>query len=473
MSQKKNIPTRKSTKDSLIDNEDIDSDSDIEERRQNSYLRKISAQGKTASNVQYSPLTGDKMNNPEWQANRPNFQNFMQTEGFRRFLVALFLLIAVIAVAFLITVLIQNSDVVDRMTNRASKIGTCHGEINPFDQNEKIYVGRVQGNQTSIVSVDSFSQQFRINHVDLPTVRGRPVWLTRQNEVWIPNTDLDTIEIYESTTMNLKTIISTQNSGNLVPCFSPQFTGYHPYAGQFYRGQVWVSCIGSPQGWAVFDPFTRSYEAFVPLPLTFGPYMPYDIAVGQAVTVVSLLNTSVTTNANLIQYSNINFLPTILSQVVGHSPLLAYAGQTDSFLFVSSFYANAAYKLSFQTLIVEYTWVNITEPWGIATDPVAEALLYVVESGLNNVRVFLVGSPYFEFPFSPIPTPVDRPANIRASLREDHIYVTSFVNDTLTAVYEVDPNTGTPNDPSVIVTGSGSFYLTNNAINCICELCYS
>ena len=466
MSEKKSIPLRP-----LISRIPVsDDDSDLEnDSKKNTYFKKRSGVlkdvGSSTTEPKYSIL------NPT--TSQPDWRNWMQTEGFRRFLIALFILMALVSVAFLITLLIQNSEVVSRLTNRANKIGTCHGEINPFAQNPHIYVGRTQSNQTTVVSDGALFQQFRINHVRTPSERGRPIWLTRQNEVWIPNTDQDIIEIYQSATMNLKEVISTQNSGDLLPCFEPKTGGYHPTAGQFYRGQVWVSCVGSIPGWAVFDPFTRKYEAFVPLPLSFGPFTPYDVAVGESLTVVSLLNTSITTNANLIQYSNTNFLPTILSQVVGHSPLLLYNGHSDSFLFVSSFYANEVYKLSFQTLILEYTWVNISEPWGMTTDPLPEALLIIAESGLNQLRIFLIGSPYFEFSYSPVITPIDNPANLKYNFPTNQLYVTSFTNDSLITIFETDPSMGAPINPFTMDTGPGSFYLADNAITCICDLCYT
>lgn len=466
MNQKKVLLKKKNTFS------DEDSDPDLEERPRNSYLKNRSGAFKDDESLDLEPLIDEKITQPEWRVNPPNFLAFAQTEGYRRCLVSSFILIAIIANAFLITVLIQNSQVIGRMENRAKKIGTCNSEINLFDQNEVMYVGRTQTNQTTVVANALTFQQFRINHKMTPSDRGRPIWLSRQNEVWIPNTDLDTIEIYQSVTMNLKEVISTTDSGNLIPCFAPKTGGYHPIAGQFYRGQVWVSCVGSIPGWAVFDPFTRAYEAFIPLPLSFGPFTPYDVAVGQLFTVVSLLNTSITTNANLIQFSNINFLPTILSQAVGGSPILAYRGHTDSFLFVSSFYDDKVYKMSFSTLVIEYTWVNITQPWGLISDTVVEALLYVVESGTNSIRVFLIGSPYFEFPFSPIATPVDQPAYFQPTLRGEHFFLTSLVNDSITTVFSTSPN-GIPENPILMETGPGSFYLTNNAITCLCELCYT
>ncbi len=465
MSQKKVLLKKKK-------NAFSEGDSDLEERPRNSYLKNRAGAFKDEDSLDLEPLIEEKIEQPKWNALAPNFLAFTQTEGYRRCLVSSFILIAVIANAFLITVLIQNSQVVGRMENRAKKIGTCHSEINPFDQNGVMYIGRTTTNQTTVVSNGIILQQFRINHKMTPSERGRPIWLSRQNEVWIPNTDLDTIEIYQSVTMNLKEVISTTDSGNLIPCFAPKTGAYHPIAGQFYRGQVWISCVGSIPGWAVFDPFTRSYEAFIPLPLSFGPFTPYDVVVGQALTVVSLLNTSITTNANLIQFSNINFLPTILSQAVGGSPILAYRGHSDSFLFVSSYYDDKVYKMVFSTLVIEYTWVNISQPWGLISDTIVEALLYVVESGTNNIRVFLIGSPYFEFPSSPIPTPVDRPAYLQSTIREEFFFLTSLVNDSLTTVYETS-TTGMPKNPILIDTGPGSFYLTNNAVTCLCELCYT
>lgn len=456
---------------------DSDSEEDgIHDRTPSRYIpKKKSGVEKDIQYNQLSTSSEPKMrmvelkNNPYWNT------DILPTETWRQMLIFMFILITLTTIGFTIVVLIQNSYVIQDINTRASKTGKCFQQIDKLSEQSSMWIGRTMANQTTVLPISSdptFLQNLYINHVFEPISRGRPVWLSRQNEVWIPNTFENTIEVYESTTLNLITIISTISPSDILPCYHPNITSYNPYAGDFERGQVWVSCMGSILGWSVYDPFERTRIAFVSLPPSFGPFIPYDIVTGEFYTVVSLLNTSITFNANVIQYNNSNFLPTILSQVIGPAPLLYYFGLPDSFLFISSYYSDSVYKLNFNSLIVEHVWTNISRPMGISMDP-SQSLIYVAESGSNQIRTFYSGNPYFEFFFSPQSSIVQEPAILKSSVSGFYMFLTSLVNTSNTVMFSIGSNSGELIYRDILETGVGSYYLEPNAIDCLCSLCYS
>src|SRR5690348_2394238 len=90
--------------------------------------------------------------------------------------------LAIIALSVASTVETQN--VQNKIDYTISKIGTCNQEQLPLSNNEKMFVGTISGNQTSIIDT-STSRQLRLNHKNALTSRGRPAWVVAQNEIWI------------------------------------------------------------------------------------------------------------------------------------------------------------------------------------------------------------------------------------------------------------------------------------------------
>jgi len=376
---------------------------------------------------------------------------------------------ALAIIGFSTASIVETQKVQDKIDYTISKIGTCNQEQKPLSQNEKIFIGSISGNQTSILDT-STSRQLRLNHKNDLTSRGRPAWVIAQNEIWIPDTALNKIDVYQSLSMNLIYSFSTLNNQSHVPCYGPSFTSYHPLAGPLRRGQVWVSCTTALYGWAVYDPETYTYITFVPLPVSLGPFVPYDIATGQYLTIVSLKNTSATGNANLIQYNNTSFLPVLISQTVGHWPLLSYSGNSDSFLYVSSYYAQEAYKINFTSLLIEHTWTSIPTAFGITTDP-TDTYLYVTEAGSSFLHVFSTSNGYAEATLSPYTVNIPNPVQVKTNLNGKRLFITNNSSDSLTSIYDIKNTDDSLLFFQNILTGSGSFFLTNNAITCVCELC--
>lgn len=396
-----------------------------------------------------------------------DYKNIAKTSWFQTIVILslFYILLSILGVS--IAGIVENQKVLDNINYAVSKIGTCNQQEQNTFQNEKIYVGRISGNQTSIIDAKD-STQLRLNHKYTSSSSGRPVWLTAQNEMWIPNSLNNSIDVYQSTTMTLLTSFTT--IGSTFQCHSPFWTSYHPLAGNLKTGQVWVSCTSDVLGWAVFDPNTYTFVTFIELSTLLGPFVPYDIAVGEFFTVVSLKNTSAVGNSNLIQYNNNNFLPVTISSSVGHWPLLSYSGNADSFLYVTSFYAQEAYKINFTSLSIEHTWTSIPDAYGITTDP-TDSYVYITEISSSSIHIYETYSPYNELSFSPVTSNLSNPLMIKTDINGNKLYITNNSTDSMTSVYNIQSQDKTLLFVENIPTGNGSYFLTNNAINCVCELC--
>lgn len=395
--------------------------------------------------------------------------SFINSQEFITMVMIIMFFSVLAIIAFSTASIVETQKVQDKIDYVISKIGTCNQQQNELSQNEKMFIGTILNNQTSILDISS-SRQLRLNHKNDLTSRGRPVWVISQNEIWIPDTALNKIDVYQSLSMNLIHSFSTLNNQTYLPCYGPSFTSYHPLAGPLSKGQVWVSCTSEPYGWAVYDPETYTYITFVPLPISLGPFVPYDVATGQYFTVVSLKNTSETGNANLIQYNNSNFLPVLIAQTVGHWPLLSYTGNSDSFLYVSSYYAQEAYKINFTSLIIEHTWPSIPTAFGITTDP-TDTYLFVTEAGSSFLHVYLTSNDYSETSLSPYTLDIPNPVQVKTNLNGEKLYITNNSSNSLTSIYDINNVDNSLSFFRNVVTGSGSFFLINNAITCVCELC--
>ena len=401
--------------------------------------------------------------------------SFFSTNFIYKSIMFLTVLTIAMTIAFLLADLILNQNIKSNIDSTLNKITKCIDQLVPYNQNEKIFIGSLTGNKTDIIDAQNL-KQLKLTHKNQTTNQGRPSWVSSQNQMWIPDTTQNKIDIYESLTMNLVYTIHTDQSTTHSPCLGPAITSYHPLAGSLSRGQVWISCTEgsslSETGWAVYDPLTYTYIVFIPFPaVTFADFEVYDIAVGQYHTVVSLKNTSAVSNSNLIQFNNINFSPTIIDQQVGTWPLLSYMGKNDSALYVSSYYAQSVYKLNFTSLVIEHQWDNIVTAYGITTDPY-ENLLYVLDVDDDYIYIFETNGPnYAEISGSPITTNLSNPLQIITSMDGTKIFITNNSTNNMVSVYQSIYSTNIPTFIQNIPTESDSFYLTNNAINCVCNLC--
>jgi len=417
----------------------------------------------------------EKLPSTQWRQSTSYFSLFKFDDSWRRFVIISFSIFSMIMITFLITLLIQNSNVVSHMFQIEKKTNKCFQNIDLYSEQSTVWVGTVGGNQTGVISDNIFLQENNINHVfsssgfPINSVRGKLVWVSKQNEMWIPFLNDNFIEIYESTTMNYIDSISTLNSGIHVPCNNPQILSYNSVAGVNNHGQVWVGCIGSPSGWAVFDATTRQYLTFITVPSSYVGYTPSDIAVGDNITVVSLYLFPAVLLPNLLQYDNIHFLPTGITQTVGIPPIFSHIVPMNSILYVSGFQDNIVYKINFNTLEIIHAWTNFSSPWGVASDD-SQNILYITEAGANHIRILSASEPYNELPFSPISSIIDTPTFIVRSYN-DFLYISSIDFLPYVVVFRINEITQEPVYYRTVQTATGSFFLEPNRINCLCDLC--
>ena len=269
--------------------------------------------------------------------------------------------------------------------------------------------------------------------------------------------------------MNYLGQFSTLNSGNLTPCYNPQGFAYNPVAGSGNRGQVWTVCEGSTLGWAIFDPDTKEYLHFIPVPDSYAGYVPSDISVGKDYTLVSLWLFPNPLLPNLIQYDNIHFLPTGVSATIGNVPIFSHGMPMNNILYISTFNNNIVYKFNFLTLEIIHEWTNFTSPWGTVTDE-SQNVLYITESEANQIRIVSTSYPYDELSFSPVPTEIPNPTFMVRSYN-NNLYMTSLSNQSYLDVFNINGLTKEPIHYATLNTGAGSFFLDTSTINCLCELC--
>jgi len=416
-----------------------------------------------------------KLPSTQWRKNPSQFSIFRPNELFRRFIIILFLFFTISIIGLLITLLAQNSNVVSKLSEIDKKTNRCFQNVDKFSEQSQIWLGNVNGNQTTVISDDDSLQQFRINNnyesIGMPgmPIRGGITWVSKRNEIWIPYPYHNVIEIYETTTMNYIETIDTLQSGHFQPCEGPYVLSYNAFAGSGNHGQVWSSCAANYTGWTVFDPNTRKPIAFVPTPEAYIGYQSADLVVGKDFTVATLYLFSLPILPNLLQFSNNNFLPTGVTQSVGVVPITSHLDFLNNILYVSTFSDSKLYKLDFKTLEIIHIWTNFSQPWGVSSDA-SQNILYITENGANQIRIVSSSPPYNELSFSPISSIVENPSFLVRSYNQ-RLYVTSLSNQSYVAVFNINGNTQKPDYYSTLITSPGSFFITTSTINCLCELC--
>lgn len=322
-------------------------------------------------------------------------------------------------------------------------------------------------NLTALVATNTL-QQLEVVQPSLLGVAGRSAWVSRRDELWVPDAANNLIYIYQTLTWNLLHTISAPG------CLSPKFSAYHPRAGVEGRGQVWLSCTGS-DSWQAFDPDSREMLVSIPLSASYASaYDPYDVRVGSEYVVFSLQNTTGPMSGVLLQYSTINFTPTASFAGLGPSNLLWYEGDPNSFLYVSSFYTDEIFKIDFSDLSV-LTTASVPEPTGITAD-VYERFVYAV-SGTSNGTGSIYG---FEavalapLGASPYDAPTDGASDIITDVGVSRLLVTfadSVSDNMLTAIYTFDKIGGDLTFYDTLPTGAQSTGMTRLSNACQCNFC--
>ncbi len=383
------------------------------------------------------------------------------------------LLLATIVVAILAIIAVDN--ITDDMNEKRDHIDHCRNDQDSFGLLNKMFIGTSAGNKSTIYDEDDF-QRLDLHFTPPASVKGRPVWLYGHDQIWVPDTTNNVIDIYIAGSLFLLKTINTSTTANSIPaCFSPSMTSYHPNAGRNGRGQVWVSCgtTNATHGWAVFDPEEQKKIAFIPKSSSLDDFIPYDVTTGKLYTVVSLVNNTLTAiNGNVIQISNRNFVTTLISQNFGLRPKLSYAGNADSHLYISDYYNNEVHKVNFTSFSIEHTWTGVVTPIDLSTSPSEDTLVVISDTDSTLYAFGTYGPSYPDLLGTPYVLTLLTPQQILYSLDGTEIFITNAdTSDFVTVLTELDFAAVTFTEQTMS-SAVNSKYLTNIALTCWCSTCH-
>lgn len=347
----------------------------------------------------------------------------------------------------------------------ADRRNSCSQVLFPFQEDAQMVFSSPVSNYTSLINENDFSQ-LKL-YQNLPTINtGQPVWVSEQNQLWIPDVDNHKIYIYEILSWrHIHTIDTYLNN-----CSNPTWADYHPKAGSANQGQIWISCASSLNpGWAVYQPFTFNFITFIPMPLSLDTYLPYQIAVGEKYTLLALQNTTATTIYSFIQYDNDALVINIISSSYGTTCSISYNKMPDSALYVSSIYTNAVYKVNFTNLALFHTW-SFTSPIDIVND-ISHQYLFVLNS-TNSVFAYSTSAPgYSLISGYPVSLPYSSGQKIQISNNNDFLYA-AYNAQSIGSAQMINPVTfQLSSSPIQLNVANSSKFITNIAISCPCALC--
>lgn len=342
----------------------------------------------------------------------------------------------------------------------SDKRSSCVQTEFPYQESQKMVFVSSISNYSSLVSETDFTTlnlYQRLSTFDA----GQPVWVSDQNELWIPDIGNNLIYIYEILTWRKIATLDT----SLNNCTAPTHADYHPLAGPVGEGQVWLSCAA---GWIVYHPPTRQFVTFIPVPLALAGYTPYHVAVGQYYTALSVQNTSATSVYSLIQYDNRAFTLNILSSLYGTNCILSYLHTADSALYVSSSLTSKIYKVNFTDLSLITSWSQASVV-DITTDMTGRYLFALDSSSI--VTRYTTSPP--TYPVYGSTLFLQYPSANKILISSDNNYLYAAYNNIKTATVNlIDPNNMFPIGENIHVNvANSSRYITNIAISCPCALC--
>lgn len=322
-------------------------------------------------------------------------------------------------------------------------------------------------NMTALLATNTIQQLDLIQPSPLAAA-GRSAWVSRRDELWVPDVANNQVYIYKTLTWDLLGSIS------LTGCVAPEFAAYHPLAGVERRGQVWISCTGSDE-WQAFDPDSRENLVIIPMSASYAAdYDPFDVRVGADFVVFSLANTTGPMSGVLLQYSTLTFTPTASFAGIGPNNWLWYEGDPNSFLYASSFYTDEVAKIRFSDLSVLAT-ASVPAPTGVTAD-VYERFVYVA-SGSSNGTGSIYGFDAVglgSLPASPYDAPSDGAVDVITDVGVSRLMASfpdSSTDDMLTAIYTMDKVSGDLILFDTVVAGVESSGMTRLSNACQCDFC--
>ncbi len=380
---------------------------------------------------------------------------------------SMFFILAALLLGFSIAGYSRGKDVFHEIQEIELPDCTC-----PAPLGEGFAIGVMDNNQTTLL--EPITTQQIILRQGGTGRDGRPVWLSKEGEMWVPDQTDNVIYVYDALTWEHLDVISLPTSP--VACTGPAFSSYHPFAGDDNRGQVWVSCTTS-DSIAVYDGPTRTFLVALPLSPALAPiYDPYDIRVGNQYASLSLLNTSSSPgDGRVLQYNTGGPSAFMVSRStgVGAIPQMWYEGNPDSRLFVTSMAEEELSKLNFQTLDAEYTCVGVTGATGVVTDPF-ERYVYVTDStsadGVGAIFGFETSTCTI-LPDAPYDAAYAAPMGIMSDFTGHRIITTHPESDQsdFSTLYNVNKDNGDLGIFKTIVTGPEGNAVTRFAVTCPCD----
>lgn len=376
-------------------------------------------------------------------------------------LLILSLLLFATAVAVLVNVRVADSDAKDISFDVEGEIeATCAG----YDVR-----GIVVGSDSSNVSalfVDNTLQQLQLVVPSESATVGRAVWVSQNDEIWVPNYASSTIYVYETITWKIRRTLSHSN------CDGPDYGAYHPLAGPDDGGQVWFACTAN-DAWIAYDPNTYERLTTILMAKTLqSTYDPFDVRLGEDVATVSLKNTTGSWSGVIVQYSTQTFLPVASYAGVGAHMRAWYGGKTSSYLFGSSAFTGEIYKFNYNPLILMDT-INQTSPQGLTTDPFDEFLYVAREDDLASAIYGYDVSTMTQLVGSPYSSPFNGTRHIITAFSTNRLFATSPAGtspNTLT-VYSYERDTGVLTFDEYLQTTDEASKLARAANGCPCRLC--
>lgn len=329
-----------------------------------------------------------------------------------------------------------------------------------------IAVGSSSANETALF-VDNTFQQLRLVLPSGSARTGRAAYVSRNDELWIPNTASSTIYVYETITWRIKRALSSP------PCDAPDYGDYHPLAGADKGGQVWFACTNS-DAFIAYDASSYERVAFIKIASDLrSVYDAYDLRVGEHFVMTSLRNTTGSWSGVIVQYSTETFLPVASYAGVGAHVLLWYNQKPTSRLYGSSAFTDDIYKIDFNAFI-PLDAINMTNPGALTTDPY-DRFLYVAKAdtdgsdavhGYDTERLQALSE-------SPYAAPINGTFFVLSAAVTNRLFVTS-PNGTAPNVllsYTYAEDTGNLEFDEELTTVADAAQMTRAANGCPCRLC--
>jgi hypothetical protein len=301
-------------------------------------------------------------------------------------------------------------------------------------------------------------------------VDGRPIWVSKEGQVWVPDSQSNIVYVYDALSWNLIDTITLP-----LTCTGVNFGAYNPEAGDPPRGQIWLSCSGSDT-LTVYDGPTRIHIVTVPLSTTLAPmYDFYDIRVGKDYAVVSITNTSSSPgDGHIIQYLTSGVSAFTVSKSRGSAPLaqIWYGGARQNYFYVVSPVAEDLDILDFDTLDPVITCTGLTGSTGVVTTP-SENYVYITDStstdgvgsifGLNTLDCSAIAG-------SPFDSPYAFPDGIMSSVSGLSLLTThpASVENNVGSLYSIDVDTGSISLYKTLVVGSDGTSISQYETACPC-----